>query len=326
LLCFLVLLLPVLPLKEHVSYYYLALPSMGLALVGAFAAGSAVRSGWWAKLIAGLLLSLYLLVQAPYSAFACKWWYLRSQRVQGVVLGAIAARQAAPGKTLVLTGVDETIFDGAFWDGAFQAFGVQGVYADPEQRSMLTANSAVANQDSSSYFLDPADFRSGLLQHRVEVFSAAGPVLIDVTGQFEAQAESSPPLWPHRVDVASPLTAEYLRGGWYEPEGNHRWMGKQARVFIAGPASPMQQLYVAGYCPGAQLVAGPLTARILVDGEDVGQLRITHGDTGFEAAFRLPAHVAGKPSIEVTIQLDRTFRAPGDSRDLGLTFGSFEVR
>jgi hypothetical protein len=191
---------------------------------------------------------------------------------------------------------------------------------------MLTANSAVANQDSSSYFLDSADFRSGLLQHRVEVFSAAGPVLIDVTPRFEAQAQSSPPLWPRRVDVASPLTADYLHGGWFEPEGNHRWMGKQARVFIAGPTSPSQRLYLVGYCPRAQLVAGPLTGRILVEGEEAGQLRITHGDTGFEAAFPLPSQVLGKLSMEVTIQLDRTFRAPGDSRDLGLTFGSFEVR
>jgi hypothetical protein len=326
LLCFLVLLVPVLPLKEHVSYYYLALPSLGLGLLGAFAADSASRSGWWGKLIAGSLLALFLLVQAPYAAFASKWWYLRGQRVEGVVTGSIAVRQALPGKTIVITDIDQTIFDGAFWDGAFQAFGVSAVYADPAQRETLTANSAVADQDSSSYFIDPADFRNGLLRRHVVVFSAAGPVLVDVTSQFEAQAKLAPPLWPRRVDVASALTSDYLRGDWFEAESNHRWMGKRAGVIIAGPASPDAQLHIAGYCPGAQLKAGPLVARILVDGDEIGQLRITQGDTGFDSTVRLPSQLVGKPSMEVTIQLDRTFRAPGDARDLGLVFGSFQVR
>jgi hypothetical protein len=326
LICFLLLLLPVLPLKEHLSNYYVALPSMGLALVGAFAADSAIRTGWWARLVAGSLLSLYLFVQVPYTAFACKWWYLRSQRVEGVVLGAVAARQAMPEKTLIITGVDEVIFDGAFWDGAFQAFGVSGVYADPGQRATLTSNSVLENQDLSNLFPDPADFQRGLLQHRVVVLSMVGPVLLDVTSRFEAEAQSAPSLSPHRVDVASALAADYLRGEWYGDEGGHRWMGKKAGAVIAGPTSQNQQLHLTGYCPAAQIAAGPLMGRVLVDGEEIGQLRLTQGDAGFEVAFALPAKDAGKPSIEVTIELARSFRAPGDARDLGLVFGSFEVR
>jgi len=326
LFCFLVLLLPVLPLKEHVSNYYLALPAMGLGLVGAFAADSAIRTGWWAKLIAGSLLSLYLIVQVPYSAMACKWWYLRSQRVEDAVLGAASVRQARPGRIIVFTGVDETIFDGAFWDGAFQAFGVSGVYVDPAQRSALTANSVMANQDLSSLFPDPADFQRGLLERQVIVLSAAGPELQNVTSLFEARAQASPLLWPRRVDVANVLAADYLRGVWYDPEGARRWMGKQAGVVLAGPVSQNQQLHLAGYCPGAQVTAGPLTGKILVEGEEIGQLRLTQGDAVFDVAFPLPAQFVGKTRIEISVQLDRTFRAAGDLRDLGLTFGSFEVR
>jgi len=326
LICFLLLLLPVLPLKEHVSYYYLALPFMGLALVGAFAADSAFRSGWWARLIAGSLLSLYLFVQAPHAAFACKWWYLRSQRVKGVVLGAVAVGQAMPGKTLVLTGIDETIFTGAFLDGAFRAFGASNVYGDPGQSSMLTANTAMENEDLSTLFPDPADFQRGLLEHQVIVLSTAGPDLQNVTSLFESRAQGEPLLWPRRVDVASALAADYLRGEWYDPEGGHRWMGKKAGAVLAGPASQGEQLHLAGYCPDAQVVAGPLIASILVEGEEIGQLRLTQGDAGFDAAFPLPSQFLGRTRIEITVQLDRTFRAPGDLRDLGLTFGSFEVR
>ncbi len=326
LLCFLLLLLPVLPLKEHVSYYYLALPSMGLALVGAFAADSAIHTGWWARLIAGSLLSLFLFVQAPYAAWACKWWYLRSQRVEGVVLGALAVRQAMPGKTLVLTGVDQAIFDGAFVDGAFQAFGASGIYVDPSERSTLSAKATTEGLDVSSVFPDPADFQHGLLLHRVEVLSTIGRVLLDVTLRFEAQAESSPPLSPRRLDVASALAADYLRGEWYRREGEHRWMAKKAGALIAGPVSQDEQLHLSGYCPAAQVAAGPLVGKILVDGEEIGELRLTRGDASFEAAFQLPSKFLGRTSVEVTIQLDHTFRAAGDVRDLGLSFGSFEIR
>ena len=299
---------------------------MGLALLGAFAAASAVQAGWWARAIAAALLSLYLFVQTPHAAWACKWWYLRSQKVERVVLGALAARQTAPEKTLVLTGVDEAIFDGAFWDGAFRAFGVEGVYADPGERAQLAAATVMQGQDLSSYFLDPADFQRGLLQHRVNVLSIAGPIPVDVTARFEAEAQAAPRLLPHRVDAGSALSTDYLRGEWYGLESDHRWMGKTAGVMLAGPQTAGEQLRLAGYCASGQTALGPLTGKILVDGVEVGKLRVIAGDAPFDAAFPLPAGLSGKPSIEVTVQLGRTFRAPGDTRDLGLVFGSFEVR
>jgi len=326
LLCFFLLLLPVLPLKEHVSYYYLALPAMGLALVGAFAVDSAVRAGWWARLIAGSLLFLFLMVQVPYAAWSCKWWYRRSQRIEGVVAGVVAIREAMPAKTLVLTGVDQIVFDGAFVDGAFQAFGVSGVYADPGERPALTAAAIMAGLDLSSVFPDPADLQQGLLQHRVEVLSTALPVLLDVTSRFEAHAQSSPLLSLRRVDVAGAVASDCLRGDWHPSDGDHRWMGRKAGVVLAGPVSKDQQLHLAGYCPGAQVAAGPLVATVSVEGQQVGELRLTRGDADFEAAFRLPPQVVGKPSIEVMIRLDRTFRAAGDVRELGLSFGTFEIR
>jgi hypothetical protein len=326
LICFYLLLLPVLPLKEHVSYYYLALPVMGLSLVGAFGLAAAARAGWWARLLAAALLFLFLNVQVSYAAWSCKWWYRRSQRIESVVVGAAAVRQAMPAKTLVLTGIDQPVFDGTFVDGAFAAFGVSGVYVDPGQRAELTAHAVAAGVDLSSVFPDPADFQRGLLQHTIEVLATVGPVLIDVTPRFEIQAQASSPLWPRRVDVAGAASADCLRGEWREPEGDHRWMGKQAGVILAGPAAPGEQLHLAGHCPGQQVAAGPVGAKVLVDGAQVGELRLTRGDADFEAAFPLPPQVVGKASIEVTIRLDRTFHAVGDVRELGLSFGTFEVR
>jgi hypothetical protein len=41
-------LLPYLPLPDHKMAYYLAVPSIGIAIMGAYALGSA-RSGWQAE-------------------------------------------------------------------------------------------------------------------------------------------------------------------------------------------------------------------------------------------------------------------------------------
>jgi len=221
--------------------------------------------------------------------------------------------------------VDETIFAGAFWDRGFQAFDTPNVYIDPSERSALMAANPTSEFDLSPLFLDAADFERGLKQHRVEVLSVAGPVLIDVTPRFEARAQSSAPVWPSRVDVANPLAESYLRGTWYQLEGTHRWMGKRAGVVLAGPASPGQKLLLRGYCSNAQLVSGPLSGKVTIDGKPAGDLRLPH-DGGFEAAFALPPEATGKPSVEVMLELERTFRVPGDQRDLGLSFGSFEIR
>jgi len=46
----------------------------------------------------------------------------------------------------------------------------------------------------------------------------------------------------------------------------------------------------------------------------------------FEVAFPLPPVLEGKASIQVTVEVSRTLRPEADPRELGLAFGSFEVR
>lgn len=322
---FLILLAPVLPLKEHVSFYYLTLPSMGLAFVGAAAIAAAERSGAAMKILAGAVIGIFLLEQAPIAYKTCQWWFERSQRIRQVVMGVAAERQAMPNKTLVLTDVDLTVFAGVFWDRGFRAFGISDVYADPAERDELLKIANSPDIDAASYFLDAADFQRALLEHQASVFSVAGPLPIDVTPRFEAAARAAAPAWPQRVDVSIPLTDAYLHGSWYQVEGNHRWMGKQAGVLLAGPESGSAKLSVRGYCPNNALAAGPVTAHFAADNQPVGEVRLTR-EGEFTAEFPLPASTIKKASIEVTVEVDHTFRSPGDGRDLGLVFGSFEVR
>ncbi|MGO9893065.1 MAG: glycosyltransferase family 39 protein [Bryobacteraceae bacterium] len=319
-----ILLCPVLPLKDHISYYYLTLPAIGIGLTGAFAAASAARRGWLDRTITAAILLLFLMVQAPYAAASCAWFYRRSQHIKDVVVAVAAVRQSSPGKTIVLTGVGDDLFYSAIWDQPFRAFGIGDVYVDPAERSKIAPDPALG--DISPLFIDASVLQQLLIANDVEVLSAATPVLIDVTPRFEAAAKSSAQSMPRRLNPGSGLSQPFLRGTWYEPDGDHRWMGKSAGVVLAGPPSPGQQLHIGVYCPQAQVSPGRLTGKVAVDGREIGELSLSKGDAPFEAAFPLPQESVGKPKIEVGIQLDRTFRAPGDVRELGLVINSFEIR
>ena len=72
--------------------------------------------------------------------------------------------------------------------------------------------------------------------------------------------------------------------------------------------------------------AVPLNVTVGVDGATVGQAALTQPDAVFELNFPVPPEAVGKPKIEVAIEVDRTFVAPSNPRELGLVFGSIAVR
>ena len=55
-------------------------------------------------------------------------------------------------------------------------------------------------------------------------------------------------------------------------------------------------------------------------------VQIAPHENAFEFAFDLPSQLVGKAELPIFLKVGRTFRPPGDSRDLGLAFGSFEIR
>jgi hypothetical protein len=316
--------LRVAPLTEHMTPYYLTLPAIGIALVGASGAAAAAEKGWRQKIVAAAVLSVFLIGQAPFAARQCRWWSARSRGMESIVLGVLAAHRQFPGKTLVLTGVDAVFFSGAVWFRAFPAFGAPDTYVDAGDRANIPPDPLLV--DSSRYFMDPFDLQQGLLGDRVRVLSVAGPVPVDVTPRFEAVAKASALIGPRRIDVAAARSQPFLVGEWYASEGEHRWMGRSAGVVLAGPETPAESLHLRGYCPVAQVDSGALAGRVTADGQSIGTFSLSRSNNAFEVAFSLPPGAVGKPSIRVEIQLDHTIRVPDDDRDLGLSFGSFEIR
>src|SRR5205823_8427167 len=90
---FVILLIPVLPLRYHLTEYYVTLPNIGLAMLGGWALVSAWQSRW--KYAALAVLAIYL---APLPAIRAETRsrYLFSRRIARMVLGVEEARRLPP--------------------------------------------------------------------------------------------------------------------------------------------------------------------------------------------------------------------------------------
>jgi hypothetical protein len=96
-------------------------------------------------------------------------------------------------------------------------------------------------------------------------------------------------------------------------------MPRQATVRLGGPRAAGERLYLSGYSPALLLEKGPLPVSVSIDGRQVGEASVAKGVDQFHFDFALPKELLGKDSIEVAVEVGRTYG------ELGLVFGVFEI-
>ena len=303
---FVITIAPVLPMRDHMTEYYLYVPAIGLCWLGGWALAEAPR-----RVVAVALAVLYVAMAVPRVLAGSERNYRIAGRVKNLVEGVARVHELHPGKAVLLDGVDEDLFWSGILDHPFQVIGVDQVY--------LTSGTLPGIGDAREFVLAPALAAQGLTRGEAVVYDVRGPQLRNITNNYAATLQQVPP--PANVDVSNPLAFSFLGPEWYGIDGNHRWMARRASVRIAAPANAGQKLYLRGYCPKEQFHAA---VSVTVDG--MALTRAPVETESFELAFALPAAVVGRPSMEVAIEVSRTFRASGDPRELGLAFGTLEVR
>ncbi|HWQ56732.1 MAG TPA: hypothetical protein VN442_23805 [Bryobacteraceae bacterium] len=313
---------PVLPLRDHLTEYYPFLPAIGLAMLGGFALVVAWRRNAAWKAAAVLTAAVYLVMAVPSARAAGEWFYNRSRRVERLVLGVERAHELHPGRTILLHGVDETLFWMGVLDRPYRLFGAQ-VFLTPDSEKMILANPAYG--DVAEFVLPPEATARALDRDAVVVYDVSGERLKNITSTY-SRSFANKGATPRRIDATSPLMDYLLGPTWYKGDPQTRWMPAKATFRIAGPASPSEKLYLRGICPEKLLAAGPVDVTVTADGIPLAPARITPANASFEFAFTLPARLVGKDAIEIGIAVSRTFVPPEDGRELGLAFGTFEVR
>ena len=318
---FLILLLPVLPLREHVDQYYLGLPMTGLAMLAADAFAHAWRFNMLSRSMAVALLAFFLFESALVAHRASWHWASRSWQMRSMVMAVANAHRLHPDCDIVLQGIDDTLFWGAINQHCFQFLGLTNIYLAPGSEQAITPHHELG--EINDFIIPAATLREDASQGRVSIYAWKGDHLEEVSSPT-AVASAEPPAAVDRVDVADPSSAGRLSSDWYAIDQGFRWMPKRASVQMTNPKLQAQKLRVAGYAPAAALKNGAVHMTVSVNGVSFPVVAVDKADKQFE--FEFPIERGSKRQIEVVVELDRTFKVPGDQRELGLAFGVFELR
>ena len=319
---FLILLAPVLPLRDHQTEYYVFLPVLGLAWLGGWALTESWRAGGAARAAAVGLAAVYGAMALPAGIATSRWSHDISIRVRGLVEGVEAAHALHPKQSVLLEGVDTDLFWNGVLDRPFRLFGMDHVYLAPGSERRIEAHPDLGS--IGDYILPGSLVSSALDRDEVVVYDVRGPRLRNITEIYAALPRDT--RLPLRVDAASPLTQDLLGPEWYPSDGDHRWMPRRATLRMGAPDGPGRKLYLRGDCPDEQLRLGPLGVTVSVEGTALPSGTIRPGENAFELSFALPEPVVGKPEMRVAVEVSRVIRPVSDPRDLGLVFGVFEVK
>ncbi len=319
---FLITVAPILPLRDHRTDYYLTIPTAGVAI----ALAAAMRWNW--KLLAPVM-ALYLAMMIPAASFASRWYSDRSQHVRTLVLGVITGREKHPGKPILLDGIGDELYATAIAHSPFRSLGIMDVYLAPDALHQIhSPENLVSVADN---VLPPGPTLRALKEEQLVVYRADEAainkgVLKNVTSTYEEIARqkfADQP--PQRVDAGNRLDSYLMNEGWYDLEVDHRWMASKASINIGPPEESGRHLVLNGYCPVEQVRTGPLIMKVSVDGTTVGTETFSQPETPFTRRFSLPAVIwQGKQSLQVTVEVNKTFHGQEDPRQLGLAFGVFE--
>lgn len=314
---FLITLGPFLPLSDHMAEYYPYVPAIGLAWLGGWGISESWARGGAARWAAAALAVFYIALSLPRTVRASDWNYQVSMKARDLVGGVARAGQLHPGETILLDGVDEDQFVSAVRDRAFPLIGMDHVYLTPGSEKRLTQNAGWGQV--SDYVMAPEVAAMGLEHKQIEVYDASGPTLRNITYYYAATLRASG--LPEQVSVSDPITTSLLGVGWYRLETDHRWMGKRATLRMGAPHHSGEKLYLEGYCAEG---LGEAQVTVSVNGATLPAAPVHPGL--FDLAFPIPDSLAGKSEMQVTVEVSKTFVPPGEDRNLGLSFGTFEVK
>jgi len=306
---------PVLPFQEHIVDYYPTLPSIGIAMLGAYAFAAAIHYRIWSGIAASGLVIFFLLESIPSARGGAKWFNDRSYEVKNLVLSAAQISRRNPDKVILLDGISDSLYWAAIADRPFRFLSIQNVYLAPDSEDCLPPTARTVN--AATFIVPVETLRTASADHKLLVYIFAGNRLVNITDQY-----TLPPA--ETLNVGDPKKANQLDPTWQPAENGFRWTLKSALVRIDGPVSGCHKLYVSGYCPAPQLARGPLLMTVYVNGAALPAVRVDKADAEFN--FEFPFKAAASGHYEIVVELDHTVTTPPDMRQLGLVFGTFEIR
>lgn len=322
LIWFFAVLAPLLPLHNHVTDYYLTIPAIGMAILGAYGLALAWRGGWTRTAGAAAVLLIYVAPSVGVIKSAMPAYFDRADRARALVQSVAYAKRIHPGKLILLDNVDNDLFWSAVYDSPFRALGWRDVFMTPQSLTLIHSDPHL--DPAAFHALAPSAIARELRNDEAVVYAVQNRQLRNVTREYAAMVEAQPdPPLAASIDLGVPYYDDQVGQGWYALETGFRWSSGHSVVYLPGPASAGRKLHVYGIAPDVQLDKGPVHLTLTIDGRP--QPVQTVNSAIFDLYYDLPSDLIGQRKVEVAFTLDRTVHAGADTRNLGLVFGRFSI-
>jgi hypothetical protein len=297
---------PYLVLPDHRMDYYLAVPSIGLAIAGAWAVDRARQRGAVWKIAAAVPLAAYLGTSLTASSSIARWTHDRAEKVESLALGVEEVHASRPGSLILLDGIDTDLFWSGIADLPFRAMEIPGVYLAPGSETRIQVPADLL----SKYVLPEAVARRALDAGGAVAYRFDGQMLHNATARFRQMADS---VWreevPHFVNLGDPVFAAYLGPGWQEASRGYRWMNGAAAFAIGAPRGASESLYLGVF----RTTPFPLSVR--VNGAELAASLMRKDNDLSEFRMMLPPAAPAWKQMDVALSSSEPLR-----------FGYAEVR
>ncbi len=319
---FVIALSPFLLIPNHVSDYYLAAPTAGLAIVLSCSLISLWRKARWLGALAAIFIGISVAGNAGVSFVTTKSNAINSGRMRNLLFGVKQIAERYPGKAILLSGIDDALFRGALYHHPFALVTSEHVYIAPTNAAQLKPFREF--KEFSSFTLADDVVRHGIKDGSVVVFNFEKSRFQNVTETYQAALVSSPDALPKKVRIGINAYSYLLGSGWYPPEGNYRWMGQSAGLRIGGPIEAKEKLYVSGFCAPAQLKNGPIRLTVFVNKTPLQTALISNCDVPFQLSFPLKGFEK-EDQLVLEFQVDKTTKIAPDVRELGIAMDEVRI-
>jgi hypothetical protein len=158
---FVVVLSPLLPLRDHMSDYYLTIPLIGLAMWAGWALVAGWNSGPLGRTAAATLLGVYVGVSFPVGHATTLSFYNRSQAIRRMLKSIVAQSRRQPEKTVLLQGVDADMFSSGLSHRPLRLYGISDVYVVDGRTGDLFMTPAAAGKAVQEHHAVLYDLSSG---------------------------------------------------------------------------------------------------------------------------------------------------------------------
>ncbi|MGI8743957.1 MAG: hypothetical protein ACR2NN_15550 [Bryobacteraceae bacterium] len=177
---FVVVLFPVLPLKNHFTDYYVTVPAIGLAMLSGWAIAS-IRGPSIAP--ACLLVAVYLAVAITDIHAAQRFYYNKARKIKHLLTAVTSVQREHPGKTILVEGVDNDTYWLGFYGDPFRLIGVSRIYLVPGSEKAIDPHPEMGG--ISRFMIPPEDLLPLLRKHDVVVLAFEGSKIRDVTQAYQ---------------------------------------------------------------------------------------------------------------------------------------------